>query len=183
MAKRESSSKHRIVRSAIREDLLFALFPALLLFFFGLIVSMADGYEGMVSIIRWLVREPGALFTLQFHNFVGLLLIFSGFAIAFTGVGTLRRFYSSTLIIREDHQLITHGIYRYTRHPIYLGVTMIIIGIPVYTSSLKGLMVMAALIAVIQFRIRIEERLLTEEFGEAYLAYKETTNKLIPFIY
>jgi hypothetical protein len=40
--------------------------------------------------------------------------------------------------IREDHQLITHGIYRFTRHPIYLGALLVSIGVPVYASSLLG---------------------------------------------
>jgi protein-S-isoprenylcysteine O-methyltransferase Ste14 len=42
---------------------------------------------------------------------------------------------------------------------------------------------MSALIPVFLLRIKIEERLLIEEFGDAYLMYKESTSKLIPFIY
>jgi protein-S-isoprenylcysteine O-methyltransferase Ste14 len=42
---------------------------------------------------------------------------------------------------------------------------------------------MSALIPIILNRIRMEERLLTEEFGDAYRAYVEATSKLIPFIY
>ncbi|NHZ72798.1 MAG: DUF1295 domain-containing protein, partial [Aquificales bacterium] len=88
----------------------------------------------------------------------------------------------STLVIRKDHQLITHGIYRIVRHPIYLGVIMVVIGVPIYASSLLGLLIMSALIPVFLNRIRIEERLLIDEFGDTYRAYKETTSKLIPFI-
>jgi len=98
-------------------------------------------------------------------------------------VFTLRRCYSSTLMIRHDHQLITHGVYRYTRHPIYLGVIIAIMGIPVFVSSLYGLLTLSALIPIFIIRIRIEERMLSDEFGDAYRIYKETTRKLIPFIY
>ena len=54
---------------------------------------------------------------------------------------------------------------------------------PVYASSLFGLLTMLVLIPILLNRIRMEERLLTEEFGDAYRTYKETTSKLIPFIY
>jgi protein-S-isoprenylcysteine O-methyltransferase Ste14 len=98
--------------------------------------------------------------------------------------GTLKRFYASTLIIRHDHQLITHGLYRFTRHPIYFGaIIAVVIAVPVYASSLYGFLTLSVLIPIILNRIRIEERLLTEEFGDAYRTYQETTSKLIPFIY
>jgi len=42
---------------------------------------------------------------------------------------------------------------------------------------------MSPLIPIFLNRIRMEERLLTEEFGDAYRAYKKATSKLIPFIY
>jgi len=86
-------------------------------------------------------------------------------------------------VIREDHQLITHGIYRYTRHPVYLGVIMAILGLPIFASSLYGLLIMLVLIPIFLYRIGMEERLLTEEFGDAYRDYQETTSKLVPFIY
>ena len=130
-----------------------------------------------------LVRQPRGLYLLSVPNIVGLALFVVGLTVALTAVGTLRRFYSSTLVTRQDHQLITHGVYRFTRHPIYLGVIIICIGVPVYASSLYGLLTMSALVPIFLNRIRIEERLLTEEFGDAYRMYTEATSKLIPFIY
>ena len=99
------------------------------------------------------------------------------------GQATLWRNYSGTVIIREDHQLITHGIYRFTRNPIYLGAFMVFIGLPVYAASLYGFLTSLVLIPVFLNRIRLEEELLTEEFQGAYQKYRETTRKLIPFIY
>lgn len=183
MAKHGFLKKHRIVRHAIKEDLLYFAIPAILIFFAGMVVSARDGFDGLVSKILELVKQPGLVRFLSIGNAFGLTLFILGMTVALVAVGTLRAFYHSTLIIREDHQLVTHGIYRYVRHPVYLGVIIAIIGIPVYTSSLYGFLIMLALIPVILNRIRLEERLLTEEFGEAYLEYKATTRKLIPFIY
>ena len=183
MAKRGFLKKHGIVRNAIREDVLYFALPALLVFTAGLVVSARDGYDGLVAKIWELVRQPENLYLLSVQNIVGLALFVIGLTIALVAVVTLRRSYTSTLVIREDHQLITHGIYRFTRHPVYLGVIIAIIGVPVYDSSLYGLLTMSALIPIILNRIRIEERMLTEEFGDAYRRYKEASSKLVPFIY
>ena len=130
-----------------------------------------------------LVRQQDGLFIFSVQNFVGVALIVIGLTIELVAQITLRHSYSSTLVIREDHQLITHGVYRFIRHPIYLGVILVFIGFAVYASSLYGLLVMSALIPVFLNRIRMEERLLTEEFGDEYRTYKEATRKLIPFVY
>jgi protein-S-isoprenylcysteine O-methyltransferase Ste14 len=172
MAKRGFLTRHGIVRNAIREDMLYFALPALLFFTAGLVVSAWD-----------LVRHQGSLYILSVQSIVGLALIAIALINNIVAQVTLWRFYSSTLVIKEDHQLITHGVYRFTRHPIYLGVIIVCIGVPVYTSSLYGLLTMSALIPIILNRIRMEERLLSEEFGDAHRTYKEATSKLIPFIY
>ena len=173
MAKRGFLARHDIVRNAIREDLLYFAIPAVFVLFAGMGVSVLH-----------LVRQEGGLYLLSIRNIVGLALIAVGLTIELIAQFTLRRFYSSTLVIRADHQLITHGIYRFVRHPIYLGAIMVVgIGVPVFVSSLYGLLIMSALIPIFLNRIRMEEELLTEEFGDAYRTYKKTTRKLIPFIY
>ena len=183
MAKRGYLSSHGIVRNRIKKDILLFGIPAITVFFLGLIVSGRDGYDGLVGAIWELVKDPQNLRLLSIWNIAGLTLFVVGLTIALVAVFTLRRFYLSTLVIIEDHQLITHGIYRFTRHPIYFGVLIGIMGVPVYAPSLYGFLVLSLLIPIFLNRIRMEEELLTEEFGDAYRTYKETTRKLIPFIY
>jgi len=170
MAKRGFLKRHGIVRNAIKEDLLYFAIPWIFVMIVGTGVSAWN-----------LVRQQGTLFTHSGQIIFGLALIVIGFTILIVAQVTLRRYYSSTLVIREDHQLITHGIYHFIRHPIYLGNIMVFIGISVFTSSFYGLLIMSALIPIFLNRIRMEERLLIEEFGDAYRAYKQTTRKLLPF--
>ena len=118
MVKRRFLTRYRIVRDAIRKDMLFFAIPAVLVFPAELVVNARDRYDGFVSTIWDQARQPGNLYLLSVQNTVGLALIFIGFTILLVAHLTLRRFHSSTLVIREDHQLITHGIYRFTRHPI-----------------------------------------------------------------
>jgi protein-S-isoprenylcysteine O-methyltransferase Ste14 len=180
MAKQGFLKKHGIVRSAIKEDLLYFALPFILVFAAGLFVS---GLDGWVIILLGLVRHPRVLTTLSAPSLVGLALFVIGFAILLLGQFTLGRFHSSTLVIREDHQLITHGIYRLVRHPIYLGVILVAIGLTVTASSVHGFLIMLVLVPIFLIRIRMEERLLMEEFGDAYQAYQAATSKLVPFIY
>ena len=183
MTIRRYLSKHGIVRNAIKKDILFFGIPAITVLFLGLIVSGRDGYEGLVRTIWELVKDPQNLRLLSIWNIAGLIFFVVGLTIAFVAVFTLRRFYSSTLVILEDHQLITHGIYRFTRHPIYFGVLIAIMGAPVYAPSLYGFLILSLLIPIFLNRIRMEEEVLTEEFGDAYRTYRKATRKLIPFIY
>ncbi len=151
--------------------MLFFALPAFFVYSAGMVVSALD-----------LVRKQGSLNIESVQNIIGLVLIIIGLTISLVAVGTLRRFYSSTLIIRKDHQLITHGIYLFTRHPVYLGSIIVFIGVSVYASSLYGLLIMIVLIAIFLNRIRMEERMLTDEYGDSYRRYSKSTSKLIPFI-
>ncbi len=167
----------------MREDLLFFLLPAGLVFLAALVVTALDGNTGLWATIWELLRQPGSFFTLPLHSVAGSVIFVIGLTVAIVAQATLWRFYSSTLVVKEDHRLITRGVYRLARHPIYLGVLIAAIGIPVYASSLYGLLVMLVLIPLILNRIRIEERMLTEQFGDAYLKYRQTTSKLLPFVH
>lgn len=171
------------MRKTIRKDILLFGIPALTVFVLGLIVSVRDGYDGLVGTIWDLIKHPENLGRLSVWNIAGLSLFIVGLTIAIVAACTLKRFYSSTLLTREDHQLITHGVYRFVRHPLYFGVLIAIMGVPVYAPSLYGFLIMALLIPIILFRIRMEEDMLTKRFGDEYKAYKKATKKLVPFLY
>jgi protein-S-isoprenylcysteine O-methyltransferase Ste14 len=164
-------------RDSIKEDVLFFLLPAALIYVAGLLVS------GWAWVKQGPLAGQATLFTPSVQSIAGLALICFGLGLLFVAAGTLRRSYSSTLVVREGHELVTHGVYRHIRHPIYLGALMVCLGIPVYTSSLPGLLIMSLLIPLILNRIRIEERMLVEHFGKEYRAYQTATRTLIPFVY
>ena len=172
MAKRGFLARHGIVRNAIREDILNFFLPWIVALCAGLVLCASD-----------LVRKHGSLYVLSRQSIVGIALFVIGYTILLVAHITLCLFYSSTLVIKEGHTLITHGVYRFVRHPIYLGVIMATIGLSVYASSMYGFFVMLIQFPIFLNRIRLEERLLTEEFGDRYRTYKKNTRKLIPFIF
>ena len=168
----------------MREDLIYFAIPAIVVFFVGLQFCSRDGFTGFWVTVWSVMKNPQILLAFPPHRAIGLVLIVLGFVFLLAGQFTLGRNHSSSVVIREEHQLITHGVYRLTRNPMYLGVILIIVvGIPLYAPSLRGFLTLLLLVLLFLNRIRMEETLLTEEFGEAYLAYKRSTRKLIPFIY
>jgi protein-S-isoprenylcysteine O-methyltransferase Ste14 len=114
---------------------------------------------------------------------LGLFLLVIGIVLVFVAHVTLGRWYSSFLVIKDGHQLIRHGIYRYLRHPIYTGTVTALIGVPLFMSSVYGFATMLLIIPLFLNRIRMEEEMLIGEFGPDYVAYMETTKRLIPFVY
>jgi len=95
----------------------------------------------------------------------------------------LGKYFSAGLRISEYHKLVTQGIYRHVRHPAYLGVLLVWLGVPLLFSSLYGFLAMLLLIPCYLYRIRIEEKMVIEKFGKEYLEYMKRTKKLIPYIY
>ena len=187
MAKKGFPKKHGFIRNAIRDDILQFAIPGMIVFFIELLFCAVDGarngLSGVWGTVWGLVTHPQNLSTFSVQSIIGLALFIIGLIIMIVGQATLRRNYSGTVVIRDDHQLITHGIYRFTRNPMYLGLIMVVIGLPVYAVSLYGFLTSLILVPIILNRIRLEEKLLTAEFQDDYQKYKETTKKLIPFIY
>jgi protein-S-isoprenylcysteine O-methyltransferase Ste14 len=132
MAKRGFLAKHGIVQNAIRKDIFQFAIPAIILFFIELLFC-ADSLTGFWGTIWGLVPQWQLQNLSMFPalKIIGLALYIVGLTIMIVGQVTLRRNYSGTVVIRVDHQLITHGIYRFTRNPMYLGLIMVVTGIPV----------------------------------------------------
>ena len=183
MEERGFLARHGIVQNAIREDIFQFALPGMTVVAIGVGFCVFDGMSSFWGTMWDLVKQPQNLFSFPVQSIIGLALFVIGLAIMIVGQATLWRNYSGTVVIKEDHQLITHGIYRFTRNPIYLGGIIALTGLPVYAASLYGFLTMLLLIPLVLNRIRLEERLLTKAFQDAYQDYKKATKKLVPFIY
>jgi len=92
--------------------------------------------------------------------------------------------WSITLEVREKHQLVTHGIYRFVRHPMYLSLLIYSAGQALAVPNwLVGPSYGVSMILLFAFRVVPEERMMREEFGRDYQAYMETTKRLIPGVW
>ncbi len=116
------------------------------------------------------------------ESVLGVFLFVSGVSLREFSKRTLKKSYSYVLTKRQK-QLVTNGVYKFIRHPIYLAAILYVPGWPLFFSSLYGFLVALAFIPCILYRIKIEERMLIEEFGDQYIDYMKHTKKILPFLY
>lgn len=114
---------------------------------------------------------------------IGLAMLGTAFVINQLAIRTLGRFFDR-LTIQSGHQLVTWGIYGVIRHPIYTSYLLIFGGYCVLLQSWPAILLLIV-DCLIWFgsRIQLEERMLAEEFGDAYRAYQAQTKRLIPFVF
>ena len=114
----------------------------------------------------------------------GVMCLVIGLWLFYRSHADLGTNWSITLEIRERHRLITHGVYRHIRHPMYSALALYAIGqalaIPNWVAGPSNLIAFAILLAL---RVHAEERMMVEEFGEEYAAYSARTKRLIPGVW
>ncbi len=80
---------------------------------------------------------------------------------------------------RPDH-VVSDGVFRRVRHPLYLASLLFFAGLTVVTASLAALVVWVGIFIFYNYIAGYEEKLLEAKFGSAYIAYKQKTGKWIP---
>src|SRR5690606_35430450 len=107
-----------------------------------------------------------------------------GMILRFTAIASLGRFFTVDVAIREGHTIKQDGLYKYIRHPAYTGSLLSFLGFGISLNNwISLLVVMVPMTAAFLYRIRLEEDMLTTEFGEAYEAYKRRNYRLVPGAY
>lgn len=122
--------------------------------------------------------------SVSLHLLIGGIVIFLGTTFRLWSIVTLGRFFRSTVMIQERHEVITKGPYRYLRHPSYSGLLLNTLGVGIGLGNWLGILVLMPLaFAGIYQRIRVEEQVLSSALGEQYRTYMEHTKRLFPFVY
>jgi protein-S-isoprenylcysteine O-methyltransferase Ste14 len=96
----------------------------------------------------------------------------------------LGRNWSVSLELREDHKLVTDGVYRAVRHPMYtafwLWAAAQALLLPNWFAGLAGVVGFGMLFFG---RLAQEERMMLESFGDEYRAYMRETKRIIPWVF
>jgi protein-S-isoprenylcysteine O-methyltransferase Ste14 len=102
----------------------------------------------------------------------------AGIALSAWGALTLRRARTTILPHKGANRLITHGAFAFRRNPLYMGETLILLGLGQTTANIWMVASAAAFaLAIFWLSILPEERHLQARFGQAYLDYKERTRR------
>ena len=93
----------------------------------------------------------------------------------------LGRHWSPILEIRAEHRLVTGGPYRYVRHPMYASLFLVGIGLALLSANWIVAAAFLAPVALLYLaRVRAEEEMMLQQFGDAYRAYMARTGRLLP---
>jgi len=89
--------------------------------------------------------------------------------------------WSPTLEIREKHELITRGIYSVIRHPMYASQWLLSLATPLLLQNwIAGWFNLIVFIFFYTFRVRAEEQLMLEQFGDQYRSYMQKVGGVFP---
>ena len=106
-----------------------------------------------------------------FSYFLGILIIIIAFIIMLVSIKDLGRNLSPFPRPINNSNLVTTGIYRFTRHPMYYSLIFISFGVFITKLSIYYLFLSTSLILIIKFKIHLEEQYLKNKFKN-YLIYK-----------
>ncbi len=115
---------------------------------------------------------------------VSVILVIVGLGTRWIAIVSLGRSFSSNVAIQEKQTLTTTGLFRLVRHPSYLGLLLVFLGVALHSDNWMGFA--AALVpttAALLYRIHVEEDALIAVFGDEYAAYCRHTKRLIPGVY
>jgi protein-S-isoprenylcysteine O-methyltransferase Ste14 len=80
-------------------------------------------------------------------------------------------------VVRHEAELVDNGVFRFSRHPMYLGVMMIYLGLTLSSMSAAALLVLVAVFFLYNYLASYEEAKLTECFGEKYMDYMKRVRR------
>ncbi|PFS61811.1 methyltransferase family protein [Bacillus cereus] len=144
-------------------------------------------FIGVVFALMLTIPEIMYFFTVNKINsllFFGVIIALIGVWIRFSSMKILGRFYSRNVGMQGGHKLIQNGLYKYVRHPGYLGSFLTFLGFAISSSSFIAVIINIILFFLVySYRIKIEERVLITLFGEQYRQYQSKTWRIIPFLY
>jgi protein-S-isoprenylcysteine O-methyltransferase Ste14 len=91
--------------------------------------------------------------------------------------------WSGTVTLKENHELVRSGPYRWVRHPIYSGLLLAFAGSGLATGEWRGVLAWLIVLLALWRKSRLEERWLAEQFGPEYARYRREVAALVPGIY
>lgn len=135
-------------------------------------------------LLAWLFRAAAIPWHRTALFSVGVTLILLGVALRWYAIWSLGRYFTRDVAVSADQQVVQNGPYRTIRHPAYSGTFLTMLGVGLAMTNWASLL--ALLICVLSghlYRVRVEEKALTQTIGQPYIAYMQRTRRFIPFVF
>lgn len=90
--------------------------------------------------------------------------------------------WSGGVVLKQDHELVTRGPYRFVRHPIYSGLLLLLLAWAIWAGGVRGFVFWGFAAVLLWTKALAEEKLLTQHFGAGYRNYKARVKALVPYV-
>jgi protein-S-isoprenylcysteine O-methyltransferase Ste14 len=115
---------------------------------------------------------------------VGVCLICLGLFIRWIAILKLKKSFTVNVSISEDQKMVKSGIYKYIRHPAYSGSLLSFLGLGiVFNNWMTLFIIFIPILIAFLYRIRVEEKVLSQAFGSQYTDYIKSSWKLVPKVF
>ena len=132
----------------------------------------------MITMLALHFLIPVAWIISPFWNLTGLILIASGLILNLSADKAFHQIHTTVKPFEESSSLVTNGVFRISRNPMYLGFVLILTGVAILLRTLSPyLMIIAFVIILDKTYVRVEERMLTEKFGSSWKRYQSVTRR------
>lgn len=164
---RELGTKRATIKGTLKEKLTFNLFLTC-----GVLVTF-----GSIAEYLWRGANPSLLLMA-----LSVVLAVVSFTLRRRAIAALGQFWSLHVEIRDSHQFVREGPFRFVRHPAYFSMLLELLAISLSCGAfLTMLLIPLAFIPILLMRLRLEETALIEKFGPAYQEYQRSTPALFPW--
>ncbi len=137
-------------------------------------------FASLATIIVLHLFLPGAKIISAPWNLIGVLLLAVGIVLNLIADKSFKERETSVKPLEESARLVTTGVFRLSRHPMYLGFVLILLGAAVLSGSMTPfLVVLVFLVFMDTVFIRFEEKKLAQTFGDAWLDYTHLVRRWI----
>lgn len=114
----------------------------------------------------------------SFYRFFGIILIIIGLAINIWADGLFKKEKTTVKPNRASSKFITEGPFRFSRHPMYLGFVLLLLGIAIVLGSLSSFFAPIMMFITLEKKfIPLEEKQMEKYFGKKYLEYKSRVRR------
>lgn len=117
-------------------------------------------------------------------RYLGLSFYLGGITLRYTSTILLGKYFSRDIHVEKNQVLVSHGPYRLLRHPLYLGLFLLVLGVPTFFQNPVAMaFAFFSMGRVLNRRMELEEKNMEKILGDTYKEWKKSRYRFIPYIY
>ena len=134
------------------------------------------------ALLIFFSRELFPNYVFEYQSMLSIAIFISGLMILISAVSLFKEKETTVnpMSPEKASSLVVDGVFKYTRNPMYLGMSVVLLSISIQFNLIGGLLILLLFVGYITvFQIIPEEEAMEENFGEEYLSFKRSTRRWI----